>query len=70
MNLPRFAATLSLLAVFAAFSPFAGAVEDLDIEQNIMKAQPKRLGLRPKNSSHYLRNTKARAIFMAEMLKI
>ena len=39
MNLPRFAATLSLLAVFAAFSPFAGAVEDLDIEAAVKSAK-------------------------------
>jgi len=39
MNLPRFAATLSLLAVFAAFSPFAGAVENLDIEAAIKSAK-------------------------------
>ena len=39
MNLPRFAATLSLLAVFAAASPFAGAAENLDIDAAVKSAK-------------------------------
>jgi hypothetical protein len=53
MNLPRFAATLSLLAVFAAFSPFAGAVEDLDIEAAVKSAKTR--------SDHETKEARAKA---------
>jgi hypothetical protein len=39
MNLPRFAATLALLAVFAASSPFARAAENPDIDAAVKNAK-------------------------------
>jgi hypothetical protein len=39
MNLPRFAATFSLLALFAAMSPLAGAAEDIDIDAAVKSAK-------------------------------
>ncbi|WON74078.1 hypothetical protein [Nitrosospira sp. Is2] len=39
MNLPRFVATFSLLAVFAAASPLAGAAENFDIDAVVKSAK-------------------------------
>lgn len=39
MNLAKFAATFSLLTVFAVLSPFAGAAENFDIDAAVQNAK-------------------------------
>ena len=41
MNLPRFAATFSLLAVFCVTSQFAGAAENFNIDSAVQSAKTK-----------------------------